>query len=285
MAIVPAAAQALGGSAAPARARDRGRGSVLREVPITIGRPERGQLVEAAQQLEVVLDGLAEADPRVEQDPLARRCPRATANAQALLEERLDLVDDVVVARVVLHRARLAAACASGSSPRPPSATSAGHLRVGAQRADVVDERRARRRARPRRPPPWRCRSRSAAAGAARAPRSPARRARSSSSAPTGSAPGPRRLAADVEDVGALARPARAPCATAALGVEEAPAVGERVGRHVEDPHQAEGRRPCARILAARVGILCRMELRRATPATRRRSPRTSRTASPRYLE
>ena len=33
---------------------------------------EREQLVQAAQQLEVVLDGLAEADARVEQHPLAR---------------------------------------------------------------------------------------------------------------------------------------------------------------------------------------------------------------------
>ena len=63
----------------------------LREVPTTTGRPERGDLAEAGEQLEVVLDGLAEADTGVEPDPLrddaggdgrlaaARRGTRATS--------------------------------------------------------------------------------------------------------------------------------------------------------------------------------------------------------------
>ncbi len=68
--------------------------------------PERDQLVEPGNQREVVLDGLAEADAGVEhharfRDPLGDR------ERQPRLEERLDVGDDVVVPRVVLHRARL----------------------------------------------------------------------------------------------------------------------------------------------------------------------------------
>ena len=68
---------------------------------------ERDDLVEATDQREVVLIALAEADPRVEQHALLAHA-FAHGELQASGEERLDLVDDVVVARVVLHRARLA---------------------------------------------------------------------------------------------------------------------------------------------------------------------------------
>ena len=46
----------------------------------------------------------------------------------------------------------------------------------------------------------------------------------------------PGRLAADVEDVGTV-REQLPPVRDRALGVEEQPAVGERVGRDVDDPH------------------------------------------------
>src|SRR5215218_2008483 len=64
-----------------------------------------GQLRQAPQQLEIVLGGLAEADARVEPDPLL-----ADAGGERRLdprrEERLDLGHDVVVAGFVLHRPR-----------------------------------------------------------------------------------------------------------------------------------------------------------------------------------
>ena len=50
------------------------------------------------------------------------------------------------------------------------------------------------------------------------------------------------RLAADVEQVGALAREPPA-LGDGRVGVEERAAVRERVGRHVDDAHQAEFRR------------------------------------------
>src|SRR5205823_996415 len=69
--------------------------------------PDRGQLVDPAQQFEVVLDRLAEADPRVEAD---RLLPDSLRNGECepLVEEAGDLGDDVLVARGVLHRPRLA---------------------------------------------------------------------------------------------------------------------------------------------------------------------------------
>ena len=75
----------------------------------------------------------------------------------ALLQEGADVVDDVVVARVVLHRARLAqhvheAAVAAASATRPASSGSC------AEGGDVVDERWRPRRARPRPPRAWSCR-------------------------------------------------------------------------------------------------------------------------------
>ena len=54
-----------------------------------------------------MLDGLAEPDARVEADALLAHALR-DRERQALLEERRDLGRDVVVARVDLHRPRLA---------------------------------------------------------------------------------------------------------------------------------------------------------------------------------
>src|SRR5215212_6743354 len=71
------------------------------------GPPDRNDLVEPAQQLEVVLDRLAEADAGVEPDAALVHALRY-GEGEALLEERPDVRDHVVVARVVLHRARLA---------------------------------------------------------------------------------------------------------------------------------------------------------------------------------
>ena len=68
--------------------------------------PERHDLVQPAEQLEVVLSRLAEADPGVEQDPLLGH-PMRDRERHPLLEERLDLGYDIVVARILLHRPRL----------------------------------------------------------------------------------------------------------------------------------------------------------------------------------
>ena len=51
----------------------------LREVPSTIGRPSVGELVQAVEELEVVLEGLGEADARIDLDALSRDARRATA--------------------------------------------------------------------------------------------------------------------------------------------------------------------------------------------------------------
>ena len=79
----------------------------LRDVPITTGKPSVDDPVQAAQQLEVVLERLAEADARVDHDALLAHA-LADGERDALLEEGADVVDDVVVAGVVLHRPRLA---------------------------------------------------------------------------------------------------------------------------------------------------------------------------------
>ena len=69
---------------------------LLREVPTTIGRPSVAQLAEPPQQLEVVLERLAEPDPRVDPDPLLGD-PGGDGGVDPLGEERPDVVDDVVV--------------------------------------------------------------------------------------------------------------------------------------------------------------------------------------------
>ena len=68
--------------------------------------------------------------------------PAATAAAEPLLEERGDLRDDVVVARVDLHRPRLALHVHQ-AEVRVRLGDDLGQLRVAAQRGDVVDELRA----------------------------------------------------------------------------------------------------------------------------------------------
>src|SRR5829696_4505592 len=67
---------------------------------------DRDDLVQPSQQLDVVLDRLAEPDAGIEPDPLLRDALR-DGEGEPLLEERLHVRHDVVVARVLLHRARL----------------------------------------------------------------------------------------------------------------------------------------------------------------------------------
>ena len=105
---------------------------------MTTGKPDRRDPVQAAQELEVVLERLAEADARVDHDALLAHA-LADRELDALLEEGADVVDDVVVAGVVLHGARLAehvhqAAVAAAIGHE------AGELGLLAEGGDVVDE-------------------------------------------------------------------------------------------------------------------------------------------------
>ena len=134
---------------------------------------DRDQLRQAPDELEVVLDRLAEPDPGVEADELLAD-PLRHGEREPLLEERLHLGDDVVVARVVLHRPRLAVHVheAADSSPRPRRRRRARGRRAARSRRSPA---RRRARARAARPRPSPCRSTPAAR---RAPRAPERRAR-----------------------------------------------------------------------------------------------------------
>ncbi len=99
---------------------------------------ERAELVEAADELEVVLGGLAEADARVEADP-ALVDSRRDGEREPLLEEPLHVGDDVVVHRIRLHRPRLALHVHQADVAASVR-DDARELGVGAQRGDVVDE-------------------------------------------------------------------------------------------------------------------------------------------------
>ena len=156
----------------------------------------------------------------------------------------------------------------------PDAATTLGHRRVAAQRGDVVDERRARRRAprrhrrlggvdRDLRPQPasrrpsitGRTRAQLLGLGhRARRPAASTRRRRRGS---------PRRHAR-----------ARAPWAIAARGVEVTAPVGERVRGHVDDPHHREvaGRRASVRRRGSSSGQRpCRRSTRAPAPPLRAR--------------
>ena len=192
-----------------------------------------------AQQLEVVLERLAEADPGVELDRAPRARPARDRGVHPLLQERLDVGDDVVVARVVLHRARLAEHVHQ-AAVEAAVGDEAGQLRLVPEGGDVVDVGRARvdrrlgdgelhrvdrDRARRRASP--------ATTGTTRS---------SSSSTRHRLGAGAGGLAADVEDRGALGgQPAAV--VDGLRGVVELPAVREGVGRDVDHAHDLEGHR------------------------------------------
>ena len=149
--------------------------------------------------------------------------PSRHGELQALCEEPLDVVDDVLIAGVLLHRARLAehvhqAAVGVAVGDQP------GHLRIAAKRGDVVDERRAgiERGARDVRL----CVSIEICAPV-RAPASPSitgSTRRSSSSADTGAAPGRVDSPPTSRICGSLAREHPA-MLHGGIGLEEHPAV------------------------------------------------------------
>ena len=208
---------------------------------MTTGKPDRRDPVQAAQQLEVVLERLAEADPGVDHDALLAHA-LADRELDALLEEGADVVDDVVVARVVLHRARLAehvhqAAVAAAIGHE------AGELGLVAERGDVVDEGGAGVDAPPRPRSSFAVSTLICDAGAAQRARRRGRRG----AAPRRSSPARHRGRVDSPPMSRMSAPsaisARA-CSTARSKANHSPAVGERVGRDVEDAHDARVHRP-----------------------------------------
>ncbi len=94
--------------------------------------PARAEARELAQQRVVVLDALAEAEAGIEHDALARHA-RSLEGRHALVEEADHLADHVGVPRILLHRARLAAACASRTARHSPAATAS--IAPGARKA------------------------------------------------------------------------------------------------------------------------------------------------------
>ena len=208
----PGGARRPRGSAEPAAsARMRPR-KLLREVPDQTGARARSARPDGA-----AARGCARASCQIRSPGRAdrsSRTPSPTANACAPPGTPY-LVDHVCVARLALHRARLAEHVHQ-TALRAAVRHEPGHLGVAAERAHVVDEARPGARAPRVRPPPWRYRSRSA--GGWSDPRSSAARpqpldhrehaAQLLLGRDTGGA-WPCGLAADVEDVGAFGR--RAP--------------------------------------------------------------------------
>ena len=202
------------------------------------GTADRGELAEPAQQLDVVLDGLAEADAGIEADALLGD-PRRDGEREPLLEERPDLRHDVVVARILLHRSRLAEhvheadVCTRlGDDLR--------QLRVATQRRDVVHELGAERESAAR---DLGLRGVDRERHLATQPLQHRHDATQLLVDGDALRSRPRRLAADVHDRRALFDhpPGRA---GRDVGIEMHAAVRERVRRDVEDAHHRRAREP-----------------------------------------
>ena len=218
----------------------------------------------------------------------ARASPRRSRSRR----NARDLGDDVVVVGSALHRSRHRRACASGrrrsaDARRPPSSAPGARsapmsLTMSAPRSSaaritsglVVSTETGQPR--PSAAAQHRQHARELVVGADR----------------RGAGPG--RLAADVEDVGALRRPAARSARSRAPASMSAAAVGERIGRDVDDAHHARPRqvdreaassarrmaRSCkngaeapSRNAAASIALRRRRARCPASPAARRRSP------------
>ena len=95
--------------------------------------------LEAADQLEVLVGSLAEADPRVEADVLLGD-PGSDCDCQAALEEAGNLSHDIAVSRRDLHRARVSLHVHE-TNVRTAVSDHARESRIAPQGGDVVDER------------------------------------------------------------------------------------------------------------------------------------------------
>ncbi len=90
---------------------------------------DRDEAIEVTEQTQVVFDALAEPEPRIKVDAVRR-----DAVLDDLLEPapqvRLDLADDIVVLRLLLHRARLALHVHQAAPNLPVLGDDVHHLRV-----------------------------------------------------------------------------------------------------------------------------------------------------------
>ena len=195
----------------------------------------------ARSSCEVVLDGLAEADARVEHDALGARRPRACSRVdRARAGRRATSRDHVVVARRLPASSRLAAhvhqADAAASDARPPRSSAPG-ARSAAMSLTMSAPRSSAARitsgllvstdtGTPSVQPPAQHRQHARAAPPRAAP---ARRPGGVDSPP-------------MSRMSAPSRTSRSQCAIARVGVGVPAAVGERIGRDVDDAHHPRPR-------------------------------------------
>ena len=231
-AAIPSAVVASVASSRSSGGRSRILPSVdLRDVPSRIGRPQRPQRAEVAEQRDVVVGGLPEPDARVDDErrPAGRRHARP---AQGRPQVGDDLAHDVVVAGlgpVVHHDERHAGARGQlgQSGVRAGAPDVVEQVRAGGQGGlgnDDLGGVDAQRRARAAR------RETAARTGMTRP---------ISSAASTGAWPG-RVDSPPMSRRSAPSSTMRRACSTAAAtgsAAPEQPVAGERVGRDVEDAH------------------------------------------------
>ena len=250
----------------------------LRETASSSGRPERVQVAERAHHLDRLRRRLAEVGPGIERS--AARTPRRARGASEIRSARnvrTSSTTPPVEARVeqllLGRRARVHQHQAGAGL-----SAHVGQLGV-AQAADVVDDRRAGRDRRPRHRPACRCRPTPARRAHRRPARSAAPRARSPPRASTAG----RLVTPDSPPMSITSAPLEisdSASATRASSVRGRPAVGERVRRGVDDPHQP---RPAAELdVAARAAKRPprRDHLTTPAPGTRLAPPRRSRSTS-----
>ena len=202
------------------------------------GQSGRGDFRQPRQHLERVLSALGEAHPRIEDQAVAAdACRPGGGHARHQLIPHLG--NDVRVVRLGVHVRRPASVmhqdrrCAGARHH-------ARHGRITGKRCDVVDDRRT---------------ARQSGFGHARLVGIDRDRDRHSTLQPfqhrqhpaqflgfvNGRCPRPRRLAADIEDVGALLHHAER-IRHRAGRIEALAAIGKRVGRDVDDRHDERAR-------------------------------------------
>ena len=195
--------------------------------------PQHREFAEAIEQLQVVLEALAEADSRVDENPVGVD-PGGRGAADPRGQLRDHLAEQVVVVRGLLHGAGRPLHV-HDDERRPGAGDDVAETRVEAQRRDVVDDRR----------PGCKGRLRHGGLRGVDAHRHAGARGQLPDDGHHAAqllllgdrfGAGARRLAADVEDVGPLARETQA-VLDRRRRVEERPAVREGVRGDVDDPH------------------------------------------------
>ena len=244
----------------------------FREKPISSGRPSASRTSSRRTSSDVLIHRLPEPDARVEADPLLRD-PGVDGEPQPLLEEGCDLGGDVLIARIDLHRARIA-----GHVHQAEVCLGLGdgadEVGIGPERGDVVDQLGSEGERPPRD-------GRLRGVDRDGTPASPSRTGtirRSSSSRATPSEPG----RVDSPPTSTIDAPSATIRCAEAIGVVgpvvDAP-VRERVGGDVDDAHH----RRAAEALLGRRARAHRGEVCAKRPATGpRRAPRPVRVRAPR---